>query len=68
MTIAPINPACVTTEEISLEQTYASKIMSEVPIDVERLKKASTELRLKRKKKQKDENTLESFMQLKITD
>jgi hypothetical protein len=68
MTIVPINAACVAMEEISLEQAYASKIISEVPIDIERLKKANTELRLKRKKKQKDENTLESFMQLKISE
>ena len=69
MTVAPVNPTCVTTEEIVLEQAYPIKNdTAHIPIDVDRLEKASSELRLKRKQKQKEENTLESFMQLKIAD
>jgi len=67
MTVNPINPIFTITEESIPSNVYPSKNNnSDVPLDSKRIQKASTELRLKRMKRQTKENTLENFMQLKI--
>jgi hypothetical protein len=65
MTVKPINPLFTVTEDIPSCLNYPTKQQS-VPLDTTRVQKATTELRLKRLKKNTKENTLENFMQLKI--
>lgn len=64
ITMPPINPMNGVTEEMMVE--YITK-KTFVPLDHSRIQKATQELRLKRQKKKNTENTLETFMQLKIT-
>jgi hypothetical protein len=67
MSVTPINPMFSITEETIPNNIYPSKTKKEdIPLDTNRVQKASTELRLKRMKRQTRENTLENFMQLKI--
>ena len=63
ITMPPINPMNGVTEEMMVE--YVNK-KTFVPLDQTRIEKATQELRLKRQKKKNTENTLESFMHLKI--
>ena len=62
----PINPIRKVIDEVSVD--YTRKQHKFLPIDTSRVKKAETELSLKRKKKQSSENTLEAFMRLRVTD
>ena len=63
ITTPPINPTNGITEEMMVEHMCKKKY---VPLDTKRIEKASEELRLKREKKKGGDNTLESFMKLKI--
>lgn len=65
ITMPPVNPLNGVTEEIPVD--YVQQKKKFVPIDSSRVEKATNELRLKRKKKQAEENTLETFMQLRIS-
>lgn len=65
ITMPPVNPLGGVTEEVPVN--YVKQRKKFVPIDSSRVEKATNELRLKRKKKQAEENTLETFMQLRIT-
>jgi len=75
VTLPPIKPLRTVTEETIIDPTgpcagqdgarYTSGSFA-VPLDRRRIQKATTELRLKRTKQQKNENTLENFMRLKI--
>ena len=64
ITMPPVNPINAVTEEIPVD--YIKQKKRFVPIDTSRVEKATKELRLKRKKRQSEENTLERFMQLRI--
>jgi hypothetical protein len=65
ITMPPVNPLNGVTEEIPVD--YVQQKKKFVPIDSSRVEKATNELRLKRKKKNQEENTLETFMQLRIS-
>ena len=65
ITVPPIKPLQTVTEETPTDYTKPKKKF--VPIDVSRVEKATNELRLKRKKKHSEENTLETFMRLRIS-
>lgn len=65
ITVPPIKPLQTITEETPTDYTKPKKKF--VPIDVSRVEKATNELRLKRKKKHSEENTLETFMRLRIS-
>ena len=65
ITMPPVNPLNGVTEEIPVD--YVKQKKKFVPIDSSRVEKATNELRLKRKKKNQEENTLETFMQLRIS-
>jgi hypothetical protein len=65
ITMPPVNPLNGVTEEIPVD--YVKQKKKFVPIDSSRVEKATNELRLKRKKKHAEENTLETFMQLRIS-
>lgn len=65
ITMPPVNPLGGVTEEVPVN--YVKQRKKFVPIDSSRVEKATNELRLKRKKKHAEENTLETFMQLRIT-
>ena len=61
----PIQPVQAIIEETPVN--YSKPMKKFVPIDATRVQRATTELRLRRKKKQTNENTLENFMRLRIT-
>jgi hypothetical protein len=61
----PVHPVQTIIEETPVN--YSQPVKKFVPIDATRVQRATKELRLKRKKKQSNENTLESFMRLRIT-
>ena len=63
---SPIRPVQRNYEEISVDFTV--KKHKFLPIDTSRVKRAETELSLKRKKKKNTDNTLETFMRLRITE
>ena len=63
---SPIQPVQRNFEEITVD--FTTKKHKFLPIDTSRVKRAETELSLKRKKKQNSENTLETFMRLRITE
>lgn len=63
---SPIQPVQRHVEEISVD--FTTKKHKFLPIDTTRIKRAENELSLKRKKKQNSENTLETFMRLRITE
>lgn len=63
ITTPPINPTNGVTEEMLVENMCTKKY---VPLDSKRIEKATEQLRLKRAKKKDTENTLETFMNLKI--
>ena len=64
ITMPPVNPMNGVTEETCVEYATKKKF---IPLDQSRIQKATQELRLKRKQTKKKENTLEAFMQLKIS-
>jgi hypothetical protein len=66
VTMTPIQPIHKNVEEVTVD--YTKKTHKFLPIDTTRVKRAETELSLKRKKKHTSENTLETFMRLRITD
>ena len=66
LSMPPIHPVRKIIEEVSVD--YTRKQHKFLPIDTSRVKKAETELSLKRKKKQSSENTLEAFMRLRVTE
>ena len=61
----PVQPVQTIIEELPVDYHNAYKKF--VPIDASRVERATTELRLKRKNKQSSENTLETFMRLRIS-
>lgn len=65
LVMPPVHPVQTIIEETPAD--YNKPIKKFVPIDATRVQRATTELRLKRKKKQSNENTLETFMRLRIT-
>jgi len=63
ITMAPMIPIKGFTDEIVVEY---KKSKTFVPMEKERMDRATSELRLKRKKTKKSENTLDDFMNLKV--
>lgn len=61
----PVQPVQTTIEECVVN--YNTPVKKYVPIDNARVELATNELRLKRKKKHSSENTLETFMRLRIS-
>ena len=64
ITSPPINPTNGVTQEMLVENMSKKKY---VPLDSKRIEKATEQLRLKRIKKKDTENTLETFMNLRIS-
>jgi len=62
-TLAPLVPIRGFTDEIIVEYKKSKKF---IPMEKERIERASAELKLKRKKVKKNENTLHEFMNLKV--
>jgi hypothetical protein len=62
--IPPLYPSNGYTEEVLVEYVNTKKF---VPMDKDRIAKATEELKLKRNKKKNTDNTLEKFMNLKIS-
>lgn len=65
MIMPPVFPVQTVIEETPADYNKPAKKF--VPIDATRVERATNELRLKRKKKQSGENTLETFMRLRVT-
>jgi len=65
MVMPPVFPVQTVIEETPADYNKPTKKF--VPIDATRVERATNELRLKRKKKQSSENTLETFMRLRVS-